>query len=61
MSDVEKSQPGFPVYNRRIANPAPLGLLSFATTTWIISLFLVQARHVYVVSLLLLIRHLVTS
>jgi len=51
MSDIEKSQPGFPVYNRRIANPAPLGLLSFATTTWVISLFLVQARHIYVTNL----------
>ncbi|CAE7085510.1 unnamed protein product [Rhizoctonia solani] len=53
MSDIEKSQPGFPTYNRRIANPAPLGLLSFATTTWIISLFLVQARHIYVTNLAL--------
>ncbi|KEP51785.1 GPR1/FUN34/yaaH family protein [Rhizoctonia solani 123E] len=53
MSDIEKSQPGFPTYNRRIANPAPLGLLSFATTTWIISLFLVQARHIYVTDLAL--------
>lgn len=51
MSDIEKSQPGFSNYNRRIANPAPLGLLSFATTTWIISLFLVQTRHVYVTNL----------
>jgi succinate-acetate transporter protein len=31
---------------RTIANPAPLGLLSFASTTLILSLINVQARHV---------------
>lgn len=49
----DNSQPGFPEYKRRIANPAPLGLLAFATTTWIVSLFLVQTRHVYVTNITL--------
>jgi len=49
----DNTQPGFPVHNRRIANPGPLGLLAFATSTWLISLFLVQARHVYIANLAL--------
>ncbi|CUA67547.1 hypothetical protein RSOLAG22IIIB_07429 [Rhizoctonia solani] len=49
----DNSQPGFPEYKRRIANPAPLGLLAFATTTWIVSLFLVQTRHVYTTNIIL--------
>lgn len=49
----DNSQPGFPEYKRRIANPAPLGLFAFATTTWIVSLFLVQTRHVHVTNITL--------
>lgn len=29
----DRSQPALPVYHRKLANPAPLGLLSFATGT----------------------------
>jgi len=38
---------------RTIANPAPLGLFSFASTTLILSLFNVQARHVTVANMVL--------
>ncbi|KAI5475824.1 membrane protein [Pseudohyphozyma bogoriensis] len=31
--DVDTSQPVLPVYHRKLANPAPLGLISFASTT----------------------------
>ena len=34
----DSSQPGMPVYHRRLANPAPLGLLSFATSVFLVSL-----------------------
>lgn len=27
----DRAQPSLPVYHRRLANPSPLGLLSFAT------------------------------
>jgi hypothetical protein len=30
---VDTSQPAFPVYHRKIANPAPLGLFAFATVS----------------------------
>lgn len=33
-----QSQPAFPVYHRRFANPAPLGLCGFALTTFMLSL-----------------------
>jgi len=57
MADIEK-QTGGPIngaagyeggrspHLRTIANPAPLGLFSFASTTLILSLINVQARHV---------------
>ncbi|MCJ1461193.1 hypothetical protein MMC28_011575 [Mycoblastus sanguinarius] len=35
---IDSSQPGMPVYHRRLANPAPLGLLSFATSVFLVSL-----------------------
>jgi len=38
---------------RTIANPAPLGLFSFASTTLILSLFNVQVRHVTVPNMVL--------
>ena len=30
----DRTQPGLPVVHRRFANPAPLGLLSFATGSY---------------------------
>jgi len=49
-SDLEKG-PGFlgsPIRSASIANPGSLGLFSFASTTFILSLINVQARHVAV-------------
>lgn len=43
---VDNSQPAFPVFHRKFANPSPLGLMSFAATTFILSMFNVQARGV---------------
>lgn len=41
-------QPGLyrPVKDRKLANPAPLGLSAFALTTFVLSLINMQARHV---------------
>ncbi|KAK4705959.1 uncharacterized protein P7C70_g242, partial [Phenoliferia sp. Uapishka_3] len=36
---LDQSQPGYPVYHRKFANPAPLGLISFAGTTLLLSFF----------------------
>lgn len=44
--DDDRSQPALPVVHRTFANPAPLGLLSFATGIFLISMFGVQARGV---------------
>lgn len=43
---IDNSQPAFPVYHRKFANPSPLGLMSFATTTFVLSMFNVSARGV---------------
>jgi len=43
---VDVSQPGFPIYHRKFANPGPLGLFSFASTTLLLSLINVSARGV---------------
>jgi len=43
---ISTGQPGFPVYHRKFANPAPLGLFSFASTTLILSLYNVGARGI---------------
>ncbi|CAD6888740.1 unnamed protein product [Tilletia controversa] len=43
---LDTSQPGFPVYHRKFANPAPLGLFGFALTTYVLSMYNVQARGV---------------
>jgi len=43
---ADDDQPTFPVVHRRLANPAPLGLLSFATSIFLISLFGVNAKGV---------------
>lgn len=42
----DRTQPAFPVYHRRFANPAPLGLFGFAATTFVLSLYNVNARGV---------------
>ena len=34
----DSSQPGMPMYHRLLANPAPLGLLFFATSVFLVSL-----------------------
>ncbi|GAA5959676.1 hypothetical protein JCM21900_002155 [Sporobolomyces salmonicolor] len=45
---LDTSQPAFPTYHRRLANPAPLGLSAFALTTFMLSLINVGARGVTV-------------
>lgn len=42
----DRSQPALPVVHRRLANPAPLGLLSFATGMFLISSFGIHARGI---------------
>jgi succinate-acetate transporter protein len=46
MSDIEKHDA--PLRRSQLGNPAPLGLFSFASTTLVLSLFNVHARHVTV-------------
>jgi succinate-acetate transporter protein len=43
---ADLDQPSLPVVHRRFANPAPLGLLSFATGIFLVSCFGVKARGV---------------
>ncbi|RSH95342.1 hypothetical protein EHS25_000429 [Saitozyma podzolica] len=43
---IDTSQPAFPVFHRKFANPAPLGLLGFGATTFVLSMYNVQARHI---------------
>jgi len=43
---LDQTQPAFPIYHRKFANPAPLGLCAFAATTFVLSLINVQARGV---------------
>ncbi|KAK0119359.1 hypothetical protein ONS95_010811 [Cadophora gregata] len=49
----DRSQPALPVVHRRLANPAPLGLLSFATGIFLISIYGVQVRGVATPNLLI--------
>jgi succinate-acetate transporter protein len=42
----DRSQPSLPVVHRSFANPAPLGLLSFATGIFLISILGVHARDI---------------
>ncbi|KAH7332724.1 GPR1/FUN34/yaaH family-domain-containing protein [Rhizoctonia solani] len=42
------TQRAFPVYHRKLGNPTPLGLFSFATTTLILSLYNAGARNINV-------------
>jgi len=44
---VDSSQPSFPVYHRKFANPAPLGLCAFALTTFVLSMINVNARGLF--------------
>ncbi|KAH9970670.1 GPR1/FUN34/yaaH family-domain-containing protein [Russula compacta] len=46
MSDIEKLDA--PHRRSRLGNPAPLGLFAFATTTLVLSLYNVHARHITV-------------
>lgn len=41
----DQSQPSMPVVHRKLANPAPLGLLAFATGIFLLSMFGVHARN----------------
>ncbi|KAJ9124104.1 hypothetical protein QFC22_000899 [Naganishia vaughanmartiniae] len=43
---IDNSQPAFPVFHRKFANPSPLGLMSFAATTFVLSMFNVSARGI---------------
>lgn len=45
---LDRSQPAFPVYHRKFANPAPLGLCGFALTTFMLSLINMSTRGVTV-------------
>ncbi|PWZ02843.1 putative FUN34-transmembrane protein [Testicularia cyperi] len=42
----DTSQPAFPIYHRKFANPAPLGLFGFAATTFVLSMYNIKARGV---------------
>jgi succinate-acetate transporter protein len=42
----DRGQPSLPVVHRSFANPAPLGLLSFATGMFLISILGVHARGI---------------
>ncbi|WVR09132.1 hypothetical protein IAU60_006194 [Kwoniella sp. DSM 27419] len=50
---VDASQPAFPVYHRKFGNPAPLGLISFGGTTFLLSLFNISTRGVAVPNVIL--------
>ncbi|TIB90717.1 hypothetical protein E3Q19_02661 [Wallemia mellicola] len=43
---ADSSQPAFPIFHRKIANPSPLGLASFATTTFMLSLYNISTRGI---------------
>ncbi|GAA5924445.1 acetate uptake transporter family protein [Sporobolomyces koalae] len=45
---LDQSQPAFPVYHRKFANPAPLGLCAFGLTTFMLSLINLSTRGVTV-------------
>ncbi|GAB1527912.1 glyoxylate pathway regulator [Rhizoctonia solani] len=42
------TQRAFPVYHRKLGNPTPLGLFSFATTILVLSLYNAGARNINV-------------
>lgn len=43
---VDSTQPAFPIYHRKLANPSPLGLMGFGATTFVLSMYNVQARGI---------------
>jgi succinate-acetate transporter protein len=43
---IDNSQPAFPVFHRKFANPSPLGLMGFAATTFVLSMYNVSARGI---------------
>ncbi|BGP30351.1 hypothetical protein JCM10296v2_002105 [Rhodotorula toruloides] len=43
---ADYSQPALPQYHRKVANPAPLGLVSFAAGYWLASVLTLSARGV---------------
>jgi len=45
---LTSSMPAFPQYHRKIGNPGPLGVLSFAGPTFVLSMINIQARGVTV-------------
>lgn len=44
---ADTSQPALPVFHRKFANPAPLGLMGFGGTTLLLSLYNLGARDVH--------------
>ncbi|TYJ54100.1 hypothetical protein B9479_005286 [Cryptococcus floricola] len=52
-SPEDNSQPAFPVFHRKFGNPAPLGLLSFAATTFLLSLLNIGTRGITVHNVIL--------
>lgn len=49
---ADNSQPALPIVHRNFANPAPLGLLSFATGIFLISILGVHARGIQIPNIL---------
>jgi len=43
---MDPTQPGFPIFHRKFANPAPLGLMGFAATTFVLSFYNTGARGI---------------
>lgn len=50
---ADNSQPILPIFHRKLANPTPLGLLSFATGIFFISCIGVKARGVTISNMLI--------
>lgn len=42
----DPTQPGFPIFHRKFANPAPLGLMGFAGTTFVLSWYNTGVRGI---------------
>lgn len=55
----DRTQPALPVVHRTLANPAPLGLLSFATGIFLISIFGVHAKGIYTPNVMIGASHLI--
>lgn len=49
----DNSQPAFPVFHRKFANPAPLGLMAFGGTTILLSMYNLGARNVKIPNVLI--------